>query len=525
MPAISSGSRHQLQFFCLEQFIGQENEVRLLDAFVDYFDLESLGFIVKGKSREGRPAFAAGTLLKLYLYGYLNRVRSSRRLEKAAQTNIELFWLLQEQKPGYKTIADFRKDNNKALKNLFGQFNRFLKGEDLLQGDQVAIDGSKFGAQNSKKNNYNERKVKRHLEYIEGQIEDYLSQLDELDELECVEPPVVYELSEKLDQLSERKQKYTKLEQQLSEARIAGETQISTSDPDAGALPKKMNIVEIGYNVQTAVESDHYLITNFEVTNKLDTYALSGMGIEAKQVLGKEQIKVLADKGYDTGVELKRCAAHQIETYVAPRQKNTSKKHRDYTKDKFIYDEEADHYTCPAGKQLKSNGNWYNKNDGIHRQSYQVKVYKLSFDQCNGCPFKMDCAGAANLKRSKGRPIERTEYEAYLEANRERVRLNKARYRKRQQIVEHPYGTIKRQWGYDYTLLKGKEKVGGEFALIFTCYNLRRAMSIFGVMDLMERLKRVFEGIWALRYSPEALIRKRIGCLSVATPRISGPAA
>ncbi len=525
MPVISPCSRHQLQFFSLEQFIAQDNEVRVLDAFVDYFDLDALGFVVKGKSREGRPAFAAATLLKLYLYGYLNRVRSSRRLEKAAQTNIELFWLLQEQKPGYKTIADFRKDNNKALKNMFRQFNRFLKGEDLLQGDLVAVDGSKFGAQNSKKNNYNERKVNRHLDYIDRQTEDYLSQLDELDQAEAAEPQAIYEVSDKLDQLSQRKQKYTNLQEELAQARLAGETQISTSDPDARALPKKMNIVEVGYNVQSAVESNDYLITNFEVTNKLDTYALSGLAIEAKKVLEKEQIKVLADKGYDTGAELKTCATHQIETYVAPRRKNTSKKHPDYTKDKFIYDVEADHYTCPAGKQLKSNGNWYKKNDGIHRQSYKVKVYKLPFDQCNGCPFKMDCAGAANLKNSKGRPIERTEYEAWLEANRERVRFHKDRYRKRQQIVEHPFGTIKRQWGYHYSLLKGKEKVGGEFALIFTAYNLRRVMSIFGVLDLIERLKKAFEAIWWLRPTVKALIRKKVYRLSLASPRITSACA
>ncbi|MCB0705869.1 MAG: transposase [Saprospiraceae bacterium] len=267
------------------------------------------------------------------------------------------------------------------------------------------------------------------------------------------------------------------------------QAQISTTDPDACALPRKMNIVEVSYNVQAAVEAENKLITNYEVTNENDTHALSGVALEAKAVLKKERIQALADKGYDTGSELKICAENNIETYVAPRQKNTSHKHPDFVKGKFSYDGERDSYTCPEGKELLSNGNWYKKNGTDYRKVYEVQVYKLPFEVCNACVQRLDCAGQANLNNSKGRPIERSEYDEYLEANRERVMLNKALYRTRQQIVEHPFGTIKRSWGYDYTLLKTKEKVGGEMALIFTCYNLRRSMTIFGVQDLLKRLK------------------------------------
>jgi transposase len=498
MPLLTKKNRDQIQFLSWETLIAADNPVRVIDAFVDYFDLSALGFKIKGKSQEGRPAYSSDVLLKLYIYGYLNRIRSSRQLAIACVRNVELFWLLHQSRPCYKTIADFRKNNGKALTGMFRQFNAFLKGEGLFESDTVAIDSVKIGAQNSKKNNYNEKKVKQHLSYLDQQGDQYLAELEALDNEEQTEEERILEVAQKLDQLSQRKKKYKSLEGELKEARAKGETQVSTTDPDARALPKKMNTVEVAYNIQTSVEADDKLISNFEVTNKNDTNALSSVAIEAKRMLGKEKLKALADKGYDTGIEHQICAENGIETYVAPRQKNTSKKHPDYTKEKFVYDPDRDSYQCPAGKELKTNGNWYKKNSTDYRKVYRVKVYKLPFEVCNSCPQKLDCAGAANLKNSKGRPIERSEYEDILEANRERVRLNKEFYRKRQQIVEHPFGTIKRQWGYHYTLMKTKKKVEAEMSLIFTCYNLRRSMSIFGVRDLIERLKRAFLDIWLL---------------------------
>ena len=495
-----------MQLSCWEQFIEEDNPVRVIDAFVDYLDLDALGFINKGKSKEGRPAFSSGVLLKLYLYGYLNRIRSSRQLEKAARRNVELFWLLHEAKPCYKTIADFRKDNPKALESSFKQFNQFLKGEGLFAGDTVAADGTKMGAQNSKKNNYNAKKIEQHLAYIDKQTKQYLSDLEELDQQESASFEGRMEIAEKLVDLTTRKQKYEQLSKELEAVRANNQAQISTVDPDARALPKKMNIVEMSYNVQTAVERDNKLIVNFEVTNENDTHALSSVLIEAKRVLDKPQINGLADKGYDTGSELKICAENNIITFVSPRQKNTSKKHKDFVKSKFIYDPDSDTYTCPAGEVLQTNGRRYKKNTTDHRKVYHVKVYKLPFSVCNACEHKLKCAGQANLKRSKGRPIERGEYDDYLEDNRERVRLNKPLYRERQQIVEHPFGTIKRGWGYHYTLLRTIPKVTAEMAIIFTCYNLRRSMTIFGVKGLLERLKAACRCIFSLN----GLILKRL---------------
>jgi len=493
MPQLLGENRHQFQLFCLDSAIAEDSEVRVIDAFVDVLDLKTLGFQIKGNSHEGRPAFLASDLLKLYLYGYSNRVRSSRRLEREAKTNLEAQWLLKGLQPCYKTIANFRKNNSAALKASFKKFNSFYKDWDLFGGKTAAVDSTKIRAQNSKKNNYNHKKVEQHLDYINKQVERYLKELDELDEQEKLDESLHEQLlasAQKMEQLQQRKQKYEALQQQLDQAKEQGQTQISTTDADARALPKKMNIVEVSYNIQSVVDAKEKLIVHTQATNENDTYGLAEPLIAAKDFLEVESLDGLADKGYDTGSEHQKCAENGIITYVAPRQKNTSKKDPEFVKAKFEYDEEQDHYTCPQGKHLTSNGNWYKKNSGSPlRKPYKVKVYKLPFEVCNACPVKEKCAGKANLKNSKGRPIERSQYEDYLQDNRERVAINKDYYRQRQAIVEHPFGTIKRAWGFDYTLLKGLEKVDAEFALIATCYNLKRVINIFGVHVLLEKLK------------------------------------
>jgi len=493
MPQLLGTNRHQFQLFCLEDAIPSDSEVRIMDAFVEILDLETLGFQIKGTSQEGRPAFSASALLKLYLYGYSNRVRSSRRLEREAKTNLEAQWLLKGVQPCYKTIADFRKNNTKALKATFQKFNTFYKDWDLFGAQTLALDSTKVRAQNSKKNNYNQKKVQQHLDYIAKQCEQYLKELDDMDEAQN-NPEHLHEQLEahahKMEQLQERKVKYEDLKIQLEQAREQGQTQISTTDTDARALPKKMNIVEVGYNIQSVVDAKHKLIIHTQATNQNDTYALADPLIAAKDFLAVDSLDGLADKGYDTGSEHQKCAENGIVTYVAPRQKNTSKKTAEYRKEKFVYDEQQDHYTCPQNKTLTSNGNWYKKNSGSPlRTPYNVKVYKLPFEVCNACTVKEKCAGVANLKNSKGRPIERSQYEDYLQDNRHRVAACKDYYRQRQAIVEHPFGTIKRQWGFDFTLLKGLEKVDAEFALIASCYNLKRVINLFGVHTVLEKLE------------------------------------
>ncbi|HHC78791.1 MAG TPA: IS1182 family transposase [Flavobacteriia bacterium] len=488
-------------------------------------DLNKLGFKEKGKKNNGRPAYPPSALLKLYIYGYLNRVRSSRRLEREACTNVEAMWLLRGLRPCYKTIADFRKEHVDVFKKVFNEFNLFLRGEGLLSGDTVATDGTKIRAQNSKKNNYTEKKIKQHQDYIGKQINSCLKEMEELDKGESnseIHHEQSIELAAKLDQLCKRKEKYEELEEKMKVAHEQGQTQISTSDPDARALPKKMNIVEVGYNAVVTAEADNKLLTNYEIRNTHDTYALSEAGIAAREALGKkegEEIKQLADKGFDTGSELKKCAENNISTYVSPKKRVHAKKDKRFNKDQFVYDKKKDVYICPEGEELSSNGKWYHKNNGKLRQAYKVKHYKSSYAICKACPHRMECAGKANLDRSKGRYIERSEYQEYVDDNIERVKLNKELYRKRQQIIEHPFGTIKRQWGYDYTLLKGLEKVEGEFGIIFTCYNLRRAITIFGVQELIKRLRKsLFLKKWKIKRKIKRFAD--VFCGELITPRL-----
>ena len=491
--------RNQLQMMSLDSAVDKNSIVRVIDVFVDLLDLKEIGFIIKGQIKNGAPAFHAADLLKLYYYGYSNRVRSSRRLQREAITNLEAIWLIKGCRPSYKTIADFRKDNPKALKNVFTIFNRFLLEQDLFDTDTVAIDGSKFQGQNSTKNNYNEKKVKQHLDHIEKKTQQYLEEMDQLDLVEKeteIEVEQRIEISKKLDHLHKRKLKYDDLDLKVKAAREEGHTQFSAIDPDARALPKRMNVVQVGYNIITAADLKNKLITNFKVANQLDTYQLAEVAADARVVLQKkkdEKLTALADKGFDTGSELKACAENDITTIVAVKKRLSNKKNKAFAKNQFYFDEEKNEYYCPENQVLKSNGKWYQKKAySQHRAEYKFQRYTCSLNICRACPHKIDCVGQSNLDKSKGRIIERSDFETYIEENTERYQLNKELYQKRQATVEHQYGIIKRQWGFDYTLLKTKKKVNGEFAIIFTCYNLRRSMSILGIQELIKQLKAAF---------------------------------
>ena len=476
MSVISKQNRHQIQMLALDSLIDARNPVRLIEQFVESVDDEALGFTMKGKKGEGRPAYDIKSLIKLYIYGYINGVRSSRKLAKECKRNVELWWLLGELKPKYVTIANFRKENKGAFKELFRAFNVICREAGLFSKTTVAIDGSKFRAVNSKKNNYNAKKIQQHLDYIDKQTEEYLEALEDNDKREKKEKLTGKRVEESLKNLEDRKKKYEALNEQLQST---DETQISTVDADARALPLHMNIVEVGYNNQIAVEAENKLIVDYEVTNELDTYALSKMAVKAKEALDlgeEDELTVLADKGYYTGVEIQKCHEAGINTIVSPKKHANENKEERYQKRNFTYDKEKDVYVCPEGQELTTNGIWYQKG-GKGRASYKVRHYKLQHKVCDQCPFKAECVGN-RLKHGHGKVIERTEYESNLERNNEAMAANLALYKRRQAIVEHPFGTIKRQRHMTHTLMKGKEKVSGEFALIFLAYNFSRIMTM-----------------------------------------------
>lgn len=472
MQHIQGDNRNQIQMISLEQMVEPESLVRIIDAFIDMLDLEQFGFSYFKLNKEGRPPFHPATLMKLYLYGYQNSIRSCRKLENACKANIEVMWLLHQQKPHYKTIANFRKYNAKAFKGVFRYFVAMLKDWQLIDGKTIAIDSFKTRAQNSLKNNFNARKVKRHIDYIDNKIAEYEQALDN---------EFNQETKTKLEYNHQKKENYLQINQQLKES---GDGQISTTDPDAKAVVFQRNSVKIGYNVQAASDSKYKLLIAADTGDVNDTKALTVMVEKTVENIGQVK-QVLADKGYHSGRELKACQELGVATFVSPKESSSVKKNPDFAMEAFKYDNQADTYTCPANVVMLTNGRFYNKKLNNGRKSYQVKHYKTK--ACKTCTLRVQCT-----TNKMGRIIERTEYQQYITENNDRVNQNPEYYRERQQIIEHQFGTLKRHWHFDYVLTTGKENVMGEVYLAFTTYNLRRLASIFDFKTLMSKMKAHF---------------------------------
>jgi transposase len=479
MNRIVGQSRQQVEFGCLEDAISPDNSVRVMDAFVDKLDLNKLGFVQREIKSEGRPAFENETYLKIYLYGYVNGIRSSRKLERECTRNIELQWLTGKLNPNYHSIADFRKNNPSALRNLFKLFVTFLKDIDLIGGATIAVDGTKVRANNSKKNNFSPKKIERHIEYIEQKSNEYLAALETSDAEE--DQVKISDVEKKLQRLKENKINYELLQTQLEES---GEPQISTTDADSRALLVQGQVVEIAYNMQAAVDDKYNLIVATHTINRNDRNALSKIALEAKENLNIEAFTVLVDKGYHNGRELQTCKENSIETICAHAEVVNSNTHGTtpaYLVTKFFYNSQDDTYTCPQGSVLKTTGTWHKKSR--ERDSHLFKKYRTP--ECKTCPVKSLCTGRAD----GGREIDRSEYAQAVEENATRYKINKVLYRKRQEINEHIFGTIKRKWSYYYTDLRGLEKVNGEHSFICFVYNFIRAIKIESVNSILEKIK------------------------------------
>jgi transposase len=498
MQHIPGISRHQLRISSLEDVISSDNQVRFIDAFVTFIDLAKLGFAIQTLKKEGRPSYNSQVFLKIYLYGYLNGLRSSRKLEKECFRNIEMQWLLEDIRPNYHSISDFRKDNPVALKNLFKLFVLFLKDADLIGCQTIAIDGTKSRAHNSKKANFNQKKIDKHLAYIEVKTQEYLDALEENDTKE--NQPKIKNIQQKIERLQQNKLRYDLLEEKL---KASGEPQISTTDSDARALLVQGQVVEISFNVQAAVDAKHNLVVATHTINKNDRSALSAIAIEAKENLGIETYTALVDKGYHNGKQIEVCKQANITTIVAqPEQgKNKERISEDYLISKFQYDHTTDTYTCPQGETLTTTGSWYKKT--MDSDSYEFKRYGTP--KCRKCPVKYLCTS-----RAEGRKIDRSQYADAVEENNKRYRENQQLYRKRQEINEHIFGTIKRQWGYNHTNLTGLEKVNGEHSLIMLVYNIKRSINILGVPDLIAKLKK-----WNSPYKVKVLFLIKTGYLKL----------
>ncbi len=441
--------------------VGAENTVRAIDAFVDGLDMEKLGF--RASAHKGRPPYDPADLLKLYIYGYLNRMRSSRRLELECARNIEVIWLLGNLRPDHNTINRFRKDNPKAIKRVFHATVSIARNHDLIGAALIAGDSTKLRAQNSKKNNYNKKKARRHLDYIDRKLEEHNEALSRADGDEKVE------LEREMRSRKEQRHKYQTIARELDTDTTSDNPQLSTSDPDSRHQIVRGAVTEVCYTAQTTVDADHKLLVDYKITNQNDKKAMGNMLRRAKTILGCNTFTALYDKGYHTGSEFRTASDLGIATLVAIPAIGRKSQAPDpaYNVEHFRYHRDADTYTCPQGHILKSNGSWY------RTRNYRFKQYKTN--ACKSCPVRHLCTTA----KQNGKIVQRSEFTRYIEENGERVAADPQTYKKRQALVEHPFGTIKRQWGFDHIITKrGIERAGADFGLMAIAYNMKRFINL-----------------------------------------------
>ncbi len=460
---------------CLDDWIGDENPVRVIDAFVDALDLGELGFDGVEPASTGRPGYHPATLLKLYVYGYLNRVQSSRRLEREAGRNLELLWLLGRLAPDHKTIADFRKDNGPALKKVCARFVELCRKMGLLATASVAIDGSKFKAVNNRDRNFTKGKVERRRAQLEESVARYLSQLDTADHQM---PTLALALKTKhLDEkLAKLKEEMAKLDAHEKRMMASPDEQVSLTDPDSRSMATSgRGSGVVGYNVQVAVDTENHLIITHEVTNSgSDRSQLANVGKQAKAVLGVETLEAVADRGYYNSPEILACQEAGITVTLPKPMTSGAKSEGRFGKQDFVYLEAHDAYRCPAGKWLTYR--YSNVEQGKTMRRYWTNV-------CGQCALKKKCT-TGNERR-----IPRWEHEHVLDAVQARLDADPNAMRRRRETVEHPFGTLKMRMGATHFLMKTLPRVASEMALHVLAYNLTRVMNIIGIKPLLAAIR------------------------------------
>ena len=472
---IKGTDRNQATLFPerLDDYVAEESAVRVIDVFVDELDLGLLGFKTE-PAETGRPGYEPAMMLKLFIYGYMNRVQSSHRLEREAQRNVELMWLTGRLAPDFKTIADFRRDNGAAIRKVCRQFVVLCRKLDLFKDAFVAIDGSKFKALNNRDRNFTQAKVKRRLRQIDESIARYLSEMESLDrqEAEHAEDKSQH-LAEKIEIL---KGEIAKLKKHEAAMLAAPDQQISLTDPDARSMATSgRGTGLVGYNVQAAIDTQHHLIVAHEVTNVgHDRTQLASMGQQAKESLGAQALKVVADRGYFKGEELKACEEARIETYLPKPQTSGSQAKGRFGKRDFVYKPDDDEYECPAGDRAIYR--FTREEDGKTIRRYWSSA-------CTGCALKAKCT-TGNYRR-----ISRWEHEDVIERAQARLDKHPQMMRIRRQTAEHPFGTIKGWAGPQHFKTKTLKHVSTEMSLHVLAYNLKRVISLFGVRGLIEQMQ------------------------------------
>ncbi len=455
----------------LDDYVSDTNPVRVVDVFVDELNLVSLGFDGAIPADTGRPAYHPAILLKIYIYGYLNRIQSSRRLEREAQRNVELMWLTGRLMPDFKTIANFRKDNSKAIRGVCRQFVVLCQQLGLFGENLVAIDGSKFKAVNNRDRNFTSAKLKRRMEEIESSINRYLTALDAADRQEpTASEPSAVRLEEKIAKLKTQMKELKAIEIQLNES---PDKQVSLTDPDARSMMTRGTGI-VGYNVQTAVDTQNHLIVAHEVTNfGSDRDQLSSMAKQARDAMASETLAVVADRGYFKSEEILACHDADITAYVPKPMTSSAKADGRFNKDAFVYDATKNEYICPAGEALPWRFSSIEKGMNMH-------CYWSS--KCQGCALKTQCTP------SKNRRVRRWEHETVLEEMQRRLNDAPDMMRIRKRTVEHPFGTLKQWMGSTHFLTRKLVGISAEMSLNVLAYNMKRVMSIIGTASLLKAM-------------------------------------
>jgi len=469
--------RGQVTLFpeCLADWIDENNPVRVIDAFIDKLDLSRLGFDGVAPEATGRPSYHPSVLLKLYIYGYLNRVQSSRRLEREALRNVEVMWLTGRLSPDHKTIADFRKGSGDAIKQVCVKFIELCRLMGLLTTASVAIDGSKFKAVNTRDKNFTRNKVERRRGQLEKSVARYLAQLDTADLQEPSDELATKtaHLKEKLVKLEDEMQRLAAMEKQML---ASPDQQISLTDPDSRSMATSgRGSGVVGYNVQVAVDTKHHLIVAHEVTNDgSDRAQLANIACQTKQVLGVDELEAVADRGYYSGEEILECHKADIAVTLPKPMTSGIEARGRFGKQDFVYLGDEDVYRCPAGEKLTYH--YSNEENGQLLRRYWT----------NAC---CDCALKPRCTTGKERRITRWEHEHVLEAVQKRLDKNPQAMRVRRETVEHPFGTLKMRMGATHFLMRRLPKVTSEMALHVLAYNLTRVMNIMGIQPLMAAIR------------------------------------
>jgi transposase len=473
MSYLRGPDRTQTQLLppCLEDYVAPECPGRFIDAYVEGLDFQALGFVRAQPAATGRPAYHPADLLKLYLYGYLNRLRSSRRLEAEAGRNLELMWLLRGLRPDFKTIADFRKDNRAAFPPLFKQFNLLCRQLGLFGAELVAIDGCKFGAVNNSRRHYTSEQLAELIQKVESRIEEYLGQLDQQDQAAAgARPPSAPELREKIAALQQRQGGYQAL---LADLQAKDQKQISLTDPDARVM-KGVHGHSLGYNVQAAVDAKHDLIVAQAVTNQAnDLQQLAPLALAAKEQLAVPKLQAVADKGYYSTAQLATCEQAAVETFVPKPAPPGARDHRGkklFGPEAFTYDPAADTYRCPGALTLHRLNEYTSRGKKL--------IHYNNPAACRTCPLRHQCT------TGRYRTIARQSQQAVADRAADRVRQNPQVVAERKTIIEHVFGTL-RVWGHDRFLMRGLEKVQAEFSLSALAYNLRRVLNLVSLPTLL----------------------------------------